>query len=316
MNSNKLTNRHDILLLFEVTNGNPNGDPDAGNMPRIEPNSSKGIVSDVCLKRKIRNYVEQFAPERSDAEANGYGIFIHQGPALERVIKEAVDKNDKKPEAAVRWLCREYFDIRAFGSVLSTGDEVMKGSAFGQLRGPVQFTFGQSFHPITPVEVSITRCVVAAVADEKKERTMGNKHIVPYALYAAKVYVSPAFAEKTGFNQADLELFFEALLNMFENDRSAARGEMIVRGVFDFEHVGTQHANNEAQNRRESRLGCAHAHKLFEGINVSLKAGLEFPQSFADYRVVNNWDPEDAEGSKCALPAGVKLHLKHDGRTL
>ena len=316
MNVNELTNRHDVLLLFEVTNGNPNGDPDAGNMPRIEPNSSKGIVSDVCLKRKIRNYVEQFAPERHGAETNGYGIFIHQGPALERAIKEAVDKNDKKPEAAVRWLCREFFDIRAFGGVLSTGDEVMKGSAFGQLRGPVQFTFGQSFHPIIPVEVSITRCVVATVADEKKERTMGNKHIVPYALYAAKVYISPAFAEKTGFTCADLDLLFEALLNMFENDRSAARGEMIVRGVYDFEHVGTQHANNVAQNRRESRLGCAHAHKLFDGINVRLKEGREFPQSFADYQIVNNWDPADDVGDKRALPAGVKLHLKHDGRTV
>jgi CRISPR-associated protein Csd2 len=316
MNTNVLTNRHDVLLLFEVTNGNPNGDPDAGNMPRIEPNSSRGIVSDVCLKRKIRNYVEQFAPVRNGAEANGYGIFIHQGPALERAIKEAVDKNDKKPEAAVRWLCREFFDIRAFGGVLGVGDEVMKGSAFGQLHGPVQFTFGQSFDPITPIEISITRCVPTTVADEKKERTMGNKHIVPYALYAAKVYVSPAFAEKTGFTQDDLNLFFEALLNMFEHDRSAARGEMIMRGVYDFEHVGTQHANNEAQNRRESRLGCAHAHKLFEGIEVSLREGREFPQSFADYRIVNHWDAKDAGGAKRSLPPGVKLHLKHDGRTV
>jgi CRISPR-associated protein Csd2 len=315
MNST-ITNRHDILFLFDVANGNPNGDPDAGNMPRLDPNSSKGIISDVCLKRKIRNYVEQFAPERGDASANGYGIFIRQGPALERTIKAAVEKNDRDPEAAVRWLCREYFDIRAFGGVLSTGDAVMKGSAYGQLRGPIQFTFGQSFHPITPLEVSITRCVVAAVADEKKERTMGNKYIVPYALYAAKAYVSPVFAEKTGFNQADLDLFFEALLNMFEHDKSAARSEMIVRGVYDFEHIGTQHPNNEAQNRRESRLGCAHSHKLFEGIEVKLKEGIEYPQSFNDYEIINHWDHTNAKSDKRDLPRGVKLHLKHDGRTL
>jgi CRISPR-associated protein Csd2 len=185
----------------------------------------------------------------------------------------------------------------------------MKGSAFGQLRGPVQFTFGQSFHAVTPIEVSITRCVVAAVADEKKERTMGNKHIVPYALYAAKCYVSPAFAEKTGFSQADLDLLFEALLNMFEHDRSAARGEMIVRGLYDFEHVGTQHANNADQKRREARLGCAHAHKLFEGIKVSLKPDREFPQSFDDYVVDCTWHDTKPP------PAGVVLHLRHESPT-
>lgn len=309
-----ITNRHDILLLFEVTNGNPNGDPDAGNMPRIEPNSNKGIVSDVCLKRKVRNYVVEFAPDRKEADANGYGIFIQQGPALERSIEKAVDMGGGSPEAAVKWLCREFFDIRAFGGVLGVGAEVMKGSAFGQLRGPVQFTFGQSFHAITPIEISITRCVVAAVADEKKERTMGNKHIVPYALYAAKAYVSPAFAEKTGFSQADLDLLFEALLNMFEHDRSAARGEMIVRGLYDFEHVGTQHPNNAAQNRREARLGCAHAHELFEGVEVKLRDGREFPQSFADYAVSDRWEPQDAVDARHPRFPGVTLHRLHLGQ--
>ncbi len=301
--SNILTNRHDFLLLFEVTNGNPNGDPDAGNMPRLDPNTNRGIVSDVCLKRKVRNFVAEFAPPRN---GEGYGIFIQSGPALERTINKAVEENNKSAEAAVKWLCNEFFDIRAFGGVLSVGHEVMKGSAYGQLRGPVQFTFGQSFDPITPLEISITRCVQTTIKEEDKERTMGNKHIVPYALYAAKGYVSPAFAERTGFTQADLDLLFEALLNMFEHDRSAARGEMVVRGLYDFEHVGTQDASNAEQNKREARLGCAHAHKLFEGVSVSLKEGREFPQSFDDYQVACDWD-------NTPLPNGVKLHKRHEG---
>ena len=304
MNNGTLSNRHDFLLLFEVTNGNPNGDPDAGNMPRIDPNTNRGIVSDVCLKRKVRNFITEFAPQRN-GDSNGYSIFIQSGPALERAINKAVDENKRNAEEAVKWLCREFYDIRAFGGVLSIGNEVMKGSTYGQVRGPVQFTFAQSLHAITPLEISITRCVVAAIADENKERTMGNKHIVPYALYAAKGYVSPAFAERTGFTQADLDLLFEALLHMFEHDRSAARGEMIVRGLYDFEHVGTQHENNAEQNRREARLGCAHAHKLFEGINVRLQGGLDFPESFADYEMICTWDTQP-------LPKGVHLHKRHE----
>ena len=155
------------------------------------------------------------------------------------------------------------------------------------------------------MEISITRCAVTKEADAEKERTMGNKHIVPYALYAAKAYVSPAFAERTGFTTTDLEVLFDALNHMFEHDRSAARGEMVVRGIYDFEHVGTQHENNAEQNMREARLGCAHAHKLFEGIEVKLKDGVEFPQSFADYEVRCKWNDTD-------LPAGVKLHRRHE----
>jgi CRISPR-associated protein Csd2 len=160
------------------------------------------------------------------------------------------------------------------------------------------------------LEVTITRCAVTQEAEAKKQRTMGNKHIVPYGLYAAKGYVSPAFAEKTGFTEDDLELLFQALLSMFEHDRSAARGEMIVRGLYDFEHVGTQHENNAEQNKREARLGCAHAHKLIEGIKVELSdaakaAGKTFPESFADYTVTNTWAKEP-------LPKGVKLHLRHE----
>ena len=319
-----LTNRHDVLLIFEVTNGNPNGDPDAGNMPRLDPNTNRGIVSDVCLKRKVRNYLTHFPPP-SEGKRD-YRIFIQQGAVLNDLIDEAEPyaKNntdgdrDQLERRALDWLCCRYYDLRAFGAVLSTKNKVFKGSAYGQVRGPVQFTFGQSFHPITPLEISITRCA-RTNAQEKKDvedleeqqpgsghnRTMGNKHIVPYALYAAKAYVSPAFAERTGFTNADLEVFFDALNQMFEHDRSAARGEMVVRGIYDFEHVGTQHENNAEQNRREARLGCAHAHKLLEGIEVKLRDGSEFPESFADYEVSCGWDSTD-------LPAGVRLHKRHE----
>jgi|YNPNPStandDraft_1061719.scaffolds.fasta_scaffold41654_2 CRISPR-associated protein Csd2 len=319
MNNNLLTNRHDFLLLFEVVNGNPNGDPDAGNLPRLDPNTNRGIVSDVCLKRKVRNFVELFPPPRESDTANGYNILIKQGAVIEteqkRGIKAAMDllpkdaPDSRKAEAAKDWLCREFYDVRTFGGVLSTGDDVLKGSAFGQVRGPVQFTFGQSFHPITPLEITITRCAVTKEEDARKERTMGNKHIVPYALYAAKGYVSPAFAERTGFTQSDLDLLWQALLHMFEHDRSATRGEMVVRGLYDFEHVGTQHPNNADQNRREARLGCAHAHKLFEGIKVNLKSGKSFPESFADYEVRCEWTTDN-------LPKGIVLHLRHEGQSI
>ncbi len=314
-NTSILTNRHDILLLFEVTNGNPNGDPDAGNLPRLDPNTNRGIVSDVCLKRKVRNFVEMFTPDRAGNKANGYNLLVKQGAVLNTEINKGIEKSSEplaekaqkpeKQEAAMKWLCREFFDVRTFGGVLSTGDDIMKGSAWGQVRGPVQFTFGQSYHPITPLEITITRCAVTKEEDAEKERTMGNKHIVPYALYAAKVYVSPAFAERTGFTNTDLEILFDALNHMFEHDRSAARGEMVVRGIYDFEHVGTQHENNAAQNKREARLGCAHAHKLFEGIEVKLKKDVEFPRSFADYAITCRWD------DNINLPAGVRLHKRH-----
>jgi CRISPR-associated protein Csd2 len=316
-----VTNRHDILVLFDVANGNPNGDPDAGNMPRIEPNTNKGIVSDVCLKRKVRNYIELIKPERGTCDFHGnnydqgYAIMVRQGVVLENEIAYGIKassvalsseaSDDQKAEAAMNWLCREFYDIRAFGGVLSVGKDILRGSAYGQVRGPIQFTFAQSFHPITPLEITITRCAVTKEEDAAKERTMGRKHIVPYALYAAKCYISPPFAEKTGFSEDDLSLFFEALNQMFTHDRSAARGEMVVRGVYDFEHVGSQHTNNAAQNQKEARLGCYHAHKLFEGIQVNLKPDRTFPESFEDYKVDCQWSDE-------TLPLGVALHLRHD----
>jgi len=324
-----VANRHDILILFDVANGNPNGDPDAGNMPRIEPNTNKGIVSDVCLKRKIRNYIELIVPARKDDTSNGFNVLIKQGAVIETEQKNAIAKvkdpasikGTTWPERVKNWICREFYDVRTFGCVLSTGDDVLKGSAFGQVRGPVQFTFGQSFHAITPLEASISVCAARKEAkgkdgnsptEEEKAKSIvaqtgiqGRKHFVPYALYATKCYISPPFAERTGFSEDDLALFFEALNEMFTHDRSAARGEMVVRGIYDFEHVGSQHPNNAEQNKKEARLGCYHAHKLFEGIHVGLKPGKAFPESFADYDVSVNW-------TGVTLPAGVVLNLRHE----
>jgi CRISPR-associated protein Csd2 len=319
-----ITNRHDLLILFEVTNGNPNGDPDSGNQPRVDALSQRGLVSDVCLKRKIRNYVELFPPLA--VNGRGHKIFIRQGAVLNREQEIAIDATkgeqavDPKPKGKAKadsdhprrvkdWLCNQFFDIRTFGAVVSTGSEVMKGSAYGQIRGPVQFTFGQSFDPIVPQEITITRCAVTKEEDALKERTMGQKFIVPYGLYAARCYVSPAFAVNTGFDQADFELLIEALGHLFDHDRSAARGDMVVRGLFDFEHVGTQAEGNSTQNRREAKLGCAHAHELFESVSVELAEKSRPPQSFRDYHVsVDGWD---AQGRSTHFP-GVVLHRHVD----
>ena len=330
-----VSRRHDILVMFDVTNGNPNGDPDAGNLPRIDPTTNKGLVSDVCLKRKVRNFVLGFPP--SIEGTNQFDIFVRSGAILNPIIEDAVAQCSKPLEAlpkkpkpkekheaedkvacdAVKFLCQRFYDIRAFGAVLGTGekDAIMTGSAHGQVRGPVQFTFGRSCDPVTPLEVSITRCTVTNVDDIAKERTMGNKHIIPYALYAAKVFVSPVFAERTGFTEADLELFFEALQHMFDHDQSAARAEMSVRGIYDFEHVGTQGDSNPVQNAREAKLGCAHAWKLFDGVKIELKKDADgrakdYPESFADYSVTDNWLND-------ASPAGingVRLTRKVDPR--
>jgi CRISPR-associated protein Csd2 len=309
--STPLTNRHDVLIVFEVTNGNPNGDPDSGNMPRVDPASGLGLVSDVCLKRKVRNYVQLFPPARN-GNGNGFNILIQQGAVIEREQRKAIDAtrdaaggNDQDhARLAKDWLCREHYDVRTFGAVVSTGDKIMKGSTYGQIRGPVQFTFGRSFHPITPIEVTITRCAVTKEEDANKERTMGQKYIVPYALYAARCYVSPAFAENTGFEQADYDLLMESLAHLFDHDRSAARGDMVVRGLFDFEHVGTQGPANAEQNRREARLGCAHAHMLFETVAVQLKADRTQPARFEDYDVRVAFD-------EARFP-GVRLHRRVD----
>jgi CRISPR-associated protein Csd2 len=282
-----IKNRYEFVLLYDVENGNPNGDPDAGNMPRIDPETGYGIVTDVCLKRKIRNYVELVK-----GDATGYRIYIKEGTPLNQNHIEAYvavglkpgDKDKAKPEKvneARQWMCANFFDVRTFGAVLSVGDNC------GQVRGPVQINFSRSVDPIVQQEVTITRQTVTRIEDIEKERTMGRKHIVPYGLYRVEGYVSAKLANDeskgTGFSEADLELVWEALVNMFENDHSAARGKMASRKLFIFKH--------------ESELGNAPSHKLFEMIKVE-RVGSHPPRAFTDYVV--KFNPKD-------VPDGVSV---------
>jgi CRISPR-associated protein Csd2 len=268
-----IKNRYEFVLLYDVENGNPNGDPDAGNMPRIDPETGYGIVTDVCLKRKIRNYVEMVKGDEA-----GYRIYIKEGTPLNQNHAEAyktinLESGEKASlsnvEKARRWMCANFFDVRTFGAVMTTGDNC------GQVRGPVQLNFSRSIDPITQQEVTITRQTVTRIEDAEKERTMGRKHIVPYGLYRVEGYVSAKLANDgtkgTGFSEEDLELFWVALANMFEHDHSAARGKMAVRKMVIFKH--------------DSDLGNAPAHKLFELVKVSKNPQANPPRSFADYMV-------------------------------
>jgi CRISPR-associated protein Csd2 len=260
-----LSRRHEFVLYFDVTNGNPNGDPDAGNMPRLDPETNKGLVSDVALKRKIRNYVALARPD-----APGHEIYMRDGATLNVEHKRAwaavmpavtkaedfkkLPKEDNKARALTRWMCANFWDIRSFGAVMTTSVNS------GQVRGPVQLTFAASVEPILPLEISITRLAATTEADNdaKGGRTMGRKHIVPYGLYRAHGFVSAPLASHpvkgTGFSDADLNLLFEALTNMFEHDRSAARGEMATRKLVIFRHA--------------TALGNAHAHDLFDRVKT------------------------------------------------
>ncbi len=281
-----LSNRYEFVLLYDVENGNPNGDPDAGNMPRIDPETGYGIVTDVCIKRKIRNYVEMIK-----GDAPGYRIYVKEGIPLNANHKEAYLAVGLEPgkkasvegvNKAREWMCKNFYDIRTFGAVLSVGDNC------GQVRGPVQLNFSRSIDPIVQQEVTITRLTVTREEEADKERTIGRKHIIPYALYRVEGYVSAKLANDptkgTGFSEEDLQLFWEALINMFEHDRSAARGKMATRKLFVFKH--------------ESDLGNAPAHRLFELIRVIKKEGANPPRSFDDYEVIV---------SKDNLPQGVTL---------
>jgi len=274
-----ITNRYDFVLLFDVVDGNPNGDPDAGNLPRLDPETGEGIVTDVCLKRKIRNYVE--------LSKNGqppHAIYVKEKAVLNREHMkgyEALKRNPKKPSAddvaAVRgYMCDNYYDVRAFGAVMAT--EVNAG----QVRGPVQLTFGRSIGPVVSLEHSITRMAVTNERDLAKERTMGRKSTIPYGLYRAHGFVSAAQARDTGFSSEDLDLLWGALAEMFEHDRSAARGMMGTRGLYVFEHA--------------SELGSAPAHQLFDRISITRRA--EPPRRFDDFEVVVN---------TAGLPPGVTL---------
>lgn len=288
--SEAIKNRYDFVILFDVENGNPNGDPDAGNMPRVDPETGYGLVTDVCLKRKIRNYVETLKEDE-----DGYRIYIKDGVPLNSSDKAAITalgisedlkaakKDDKEIDRKLRdYMCANYYDIRTFGAVMTT---FVKGAlSCGQVRGPVQIGFARSIDPIVPQEVTITRVAITTEADaEKKGTEMGRKHIVPYALYRAEGFVSANLARKTtGFSEDDLALLWQAILNMFENDHSAARGKMAVRELIIFRH--------------DSELGCAPAHKLFDLVKAAHKDGVTVPRSYGDYTVTVD---------EAALPVGV-----------
>jgi CRISPR-associated protein Csd2 len=284
--STPISNRYEFVLLYDVENGNPNGDPDAGNMPRIDPETGYGIVTDVCLKRKIRNYVELVKGEQP-----GYRIYVKEGIPLNKNHKEAYlavslepgkKASPDKVNEARAWMCKNFFDIRTFGAVLSVGDNC------GQVRGPVQINFSRSMDPINQQEVTITRLTVTREEEAEKERTMGRKFIVPYALYRAEGYVSAKLANDptkgTGFSEEDLDIFWKGLIEMFDHDHSAARGKMTSRKLFVFKH--------------QSDLGNAHAHQLFDLITVNRHAEANPPRSFNDYTVSVN---------RSGVPLGVEM---------
>lgn len=270
--SDQVKSRYEFALIFDVQDGNPNGDPDAGNLPRIDPETGNGIVTDVCLKRKVRNYVgmtKEFKPP--------FDIFVKEKAVLNQLIdsahkQESVEKKEKgeKTEAARQWMCSQYYDIRTFGAVMSTGKNA------GQVRGPIQMTFARSVDQIVTLEHSITRMAVATEAEAEKQsgdnRTMGRKNTVPYGIYISHGFVSAHLASQTGFSEDDLALLWEALTNMFEHDRSAARGLMSTRKLIVFKH--------------DSPLGNAPAHKLFDLVQVKRKDESKPARSFADYEVV------------------------------
>lgn len=291
-----IQNRYDFVLLFDVKDGNPNGDPDAGNLPRLDAETGRGLVTDVSLKRKVRNFIEMVKSSQP-----GFQIFIKEKAVLNQKIELAYEQSERvkaavtawqawqkdkkknpKPEQhyediAREWMCDNFFDVRTFGAVMSTGDEdsesKLKKTA-GQVRGPVQLTFARSIDPIVTLEHSITRMAVTNEKDLEKERTMGRKFTVPYGLYMAHGFVSSFLAKQTNFSDTDLDLLWHALSSMFEHDRSAARGEMATRGLYVFKH--------------DSELGNAPAHKLFDLIQVHRSNGSAGPaRSFSDYSVTS-----------------------------
>jgi CRISPR-associated protein Csd2 len=276
--SNVIQNRYEFVYLFDVTNGNPNGDPDAGNMPRLDPESSKGLVTDVCLKRKIRNFVQM-----TEEGKPGFDIYVKEKSILNLQNQKAYEalgikpeskkmpKDETKAKEITQWMCNNFFDVRSFGAVMTT--EVNSG----QVRGPVQLAFAKSIDPIVPLEISITRMAVTTEKESEAQsggnRTMGRKHIVPYGLYRAHGFISANLAKKTGFSEADLQKLWQALQMMFEHDRSAARGEMAARQLFVFKH--------------DSELGNMPAHKLFETVKIKrVKGEAGSPASaFDDYEI-------------------------------
>jgi len=279
--SESIKNRYEFILLFDVKNGNPNGDPDGGNMPRIDPETGHGITTDVCLKRKVRNYVELLKEDQTP-----YNIYVKErGILTERrlpaynAVEDVKDKSEKISKARA-WMCKNFFDVRTFGAVMST-----KENNCGQVRGPVQFAFSQSIDPIVPLEATITRMAVEtrkeADAQGGDNRTMGRKTYVPYGLYEMHGFISAPLAQQTGFTEDDLELFWNALINMFDHDRSAARGEMAARKLIVFKH--------------DCKLGNAPAQKLFDLVAVKNNSNGAPPRSFSDYTVTVGDAPAGVE---------------------
>lgn len=278
--SDIIRNRYEFVLLFDVENGNPNGDPDMGNMPRVDPQTGYGVVTDVCLKRKVRDYVDLVKTGTS-----GYEIYVKSGAVLNEQHKKAYDNFGIKPDSKkpkddklTKFMCDHFFDIRAFGAVMTTEVNC------GQVRGPVQINFARSMDPIFQQEVTITRCAVANEKDAEKGQTMGKKQIVPYGLYRAEGYISANLAKKTtGFNEDDLALLWDSLVNMFEHDHSAARGKLSARKLIVFKH--------------NSELGCCQSHILFDKVKVERLSKEMPPRSFADYKVTVSKD----------VPTGVEI---------
>jgi CRISPR-associated protein Csd2 len=282
--SNELRNRYDFVYMFDVKDGNPNGDPDAGNLPRIDAETGHGLVTDVCLKRKVRNFIEFVRKENIDKEH--FDIYIKERAILNEKneeahkavedAKELEEPNNKRKkneakvvEEARKWMCRKYYDVRTFGAVMSTGVNC------GQVKGPVQLTFGRSVDPILTLEHSITRMAVTTKAESEKQsggnRTIGRKNTIPYGLYISYGFISANLANQTGFDSEDLELFWEALINMFEHDRSAARGFMSARKLYVFEH--------------DSSIGNIPAYKLFDLIEIKRKDTNLPVRNFSDYEI-------------------------------
>lgn len=304
-----IKNRYEFVYYVACTNANPNGDPDMGNSPRVDPQTMQGFITDVATKRRIRNYIDMAYKGEL-----GMGIIIQQATNINAKIalakREAGFEDCAKSKEAVyagrKKACELFFDVRAFGAVMSTGPNA------GQVRGPVQIAFGKSLDPILPLDVSITRMAVADGKDnmkmedylklesetpEDRLRTMGRKQIIPFGLYEVRGFISANLAGETGFDDRDLNALFEAILNMYEHDRSASKGEMsVVSPLILFKHVGTD--SDEAQRARQAKLGCAPAHKLFELVHVSKKPGVDAPRSYRDY---------DAQAMLSAVPKGVEM---------
>lgn len=312
-------NRYEFAFLFDCEYGNPNGDPDAGNYPRMDPEDMHGLVSDVAIKRRIRDYVL-----KKKNNEMPYAIFVESNTNLNAKIARAHEatggipkgKKDKatadkeKADAAKKWLCDNFYDIRAFGAVLSTG------LGAGQVRGPVQICFARSIDPILPMDIAITRCAITegkqlgsseeyekAIADtpENKLHTMGRKALIPYGLYFGKGFISVYDSQCTGFSEEDVDLLFEAILKMYEHDRSSSKGRMTVRKLLALKHVGNDHDSN--QREQQAMLGCAPAQVLFEDIiEINKKPGVTTPRKFADYEIIIHMDK---------VPEGTQLYEKN-----